>query len=215
MKVQFIHSKSPEAKFSTLESWTRYDAFLYDCDGTLADTMAPHKAAWVAEILSRGVQTQPQTIENLIHELAGMPAVQTVRVMNERYGWDLDPQDLAQKKEERFLREYAHLASPIIPVVEHLRKVAAIPKKIGVVSGGRTRVVRHTLEQLGVLIHVGALVCAEDVKFGKPHPEPFLMAAQALGVEPTRCLVFEDADLGVESATRAGMDWVRVLSPGI
>lgn len=183
-----------------------YDAFLYDCDGTIASTMTPHKAAWVAEIRDRGFDLSP----SLIDELAGMPAVQTVEVMNQRFGWGLHPEEVAKAKEKRFLEGYIHEARSIEVVVEHLKRMAAAGKKIGVVSGGRTKVVRKTLEILGVASEVDVVICAEDVKIGKPHPEPFLMAAERLGVKPSRCLVFEDAEFGIQSATAAGMDWIRV-----
>jgi HAD superfamily hydrolase (TIGR01509 family) len=185
---------------------TDYDAYLYDCDGTIASTMTPHKAAWVEEIKRRGFDLSP----SLIDELAGMPAVQTVEVMNQRFGWGLPPEEVAKSKEKLFLENYIHEARSIEIVVDHLKRMAAAGKKIGVVSGGRTKVVRQTLEILGIANEVDVVICAEDVKIGKPHPEPFLMAAEKLGVTPSRCLVFEDAEFGIRSATSAGMDWIRV-----
>ena len=103
-----------------------------------------------------------------------------------------------------------HLAQPIQEVVDHLKKMASLGKRIAVVSGGRTKVVNETLEILGVRDLVHVVICAEDVKIGKPHPEPFLMAAEKLGVAPAQCLVFEDAEFGIQSAKAAGMDWIRV-----
>jgi HAD superfamily hydrolase (TIGR01509 family) len=187
-----------------------FEAFLFDCDGTLASTMAPHKAAWVEELLRQGVVAEASFIASVIDELAGMPAVQTVRVMNERFGWGLNPEALAASKEQLFLEKYAGQTVGIEPVMSHLRWAHGQGIKIAVVSGGRTRVVRHTLEQLQLSSLVSAWVCAEDVRFGKPHPEPFLMAAEHLGVAPKNCLVFEDASFGIQSARAAGMQWVRV-----
>lgn len=188
------------------EIGTQYEAYLYDCDGTIASTMSPHKAAWVEEIKKRGFDLPP----SLIDELAGMPAVQTVEVMNQRFGWGLDAQEVAKSKERLFLDEYIDQARAIEVVVDHLKRMAALGKKIGVVSGGRTKVVHQTLKILGVSNLVPVVICAEDVKIGKPHPEPFLMAAEKLGVEPARCLVFEDAEFGIRAAEAAGMDWILV-----
>lgn len=191
-----------------LRSRTQYDAFLYDCDGTIAETMTPHKTAWVEEIKNRGFTLSP----SLIDELAGMPAVQTVEVMNQRFGWGLNPHEVAHSKEQLFLAKYIDQAQPIVEMVEHLKWAAALGKKIGVVSGGRTKVVHRTLDILGVSGLVGVVICAEDVKIGKPHPEPFLMAAERLGAQPSRCLVFEDAEFGIQAAKAAKMDWIRVES---
>ena len=185
---------------------TNYEAYLYDCDGTLASTMTPHKAAWVQEIKNHGFDLSP----SLIDELAGMPAIQTVEVMNQRFGWGLDPAHVAKSKEQLFLSQYVHLARPIPLIVDHLKSMAALGKKIAVVSGGRTKVVLQTLQILGVSDLVHVVICAEDVKIGKPHPEPFLLAAEKLGVAPSQCLVFEDAEFGIQSAKAAGMDWIRV-----
>ncbi len=184
-----------------------FSAYLYDCDGTLADTMGPHIEAWVAECQSRGVNLDG----NLITELAGMPAVPTVLEINRRYGSNLDPQEIAQAKENRFFDHYLNRVKPIVAIVENLKNAAKTGKRIAVVSGGRRRVVKETLKILGIADLVEVVICAEDVKNGKPHPEPFLMAAEQLGVKPSECLVFEDADLGIESAERAGMKWARVF----
>jgi HAD superfamily hydrolase (TIGR01509 family) len=184
-----------------------FEAYLYDCDGTIADSMEAHIEAWVQELNAHGVPLDGK----LIHELAGMPATNTVDEINRRYGSKLDPKHIAQAKEDRFYDHFLHRIQPIPEMVEHL-KASAGHVKIGVVSGGRTRIVKHTIELLGIKDLVQALVCAEDVKHGKPHPEPFLLAAAQLNVDPSRCLVFEDADLGIESARRAGMKWVRVVT---
>ncbi len=183
-----------------------FEAYLYDCDGTLADTMEAHIEAWVQELMERGLQIDG----SLIHELAGMPAVQTVEVMNTRFKVSLDPEEVAQAKEERFYQGYLHRIRPIPAVCEDLIRRAKEGKRIAVVSGGRTRIVKKTLEILNLAPWVQVVICAEDVKQGKPHPEPFLLAAKGLGVKPEDCLVFEDADFGFRSASAAGMLYVKV-----
>ena len=185
-----------------------FKAHLYDCDGTLADTMAPHVEAWVEELKSHGVMIEGK----LIYELAGMPATTTVEVINERFGSKLDPKQIAQLKEDRFHREYLNRIKPIPEVVALLKKSYAEGIKIGVVSGGRKRIVEETLKILGIREMVAVVICAEDVNRGKPDPEPFLIAAERLNVDPSDCLVFEDADLGIQSAENAKMKWVRVFT---
>jgi HAD superfamily hydrolase (TIGR01509 family) len=187
-----------------------FQAFLYDCDGTLADSMMPHKEAWVEEIHKHEPDISAETIHALIDELAGMPGTQTIHVLNERFGKKLDAETLAQSKEKSFFEKYIHRVTPIEFVVAHLKAHAKAGKRIAVVSGGRTRVVKTILETLQISSLVEVVICAEDVKYGKPHAEPFLMAAEKLGVDPSRCLVLEDAELGVQSAKAAGMKWIRI-----
>jgi HAD superfamily hydrolase (TIGR01509 family) len=73
--------------------------------------------------------------------------------------------------------------------------------------------VEASLDVLGIRDRFEVLVCAGEYAQGKPHPEPFLKAAEMLGVKPEDCLVFEDADPGIEAAKAAGMQWVKVDSP--
>jgi HAD superfamily hydrolase (TIGR01509 family) len=84
---------------------------------------------------------------------------------------------------------------------------------IAVASGGHRRIVTKTLLCLGILDKFNAVVCAEDYRQGKPHPDPFLTAAARLGVPPEKCLVFEDTNTGIEAARAAGMQWVLVPAP--
>jgi len=191
---------------------TDYQAYLYDCDGTLADTMPLHYQAWVAEMFARGVTLDASKIVDLIHELAGMPAEKVIAELNHRYGTKVDAHLAAEAKEERFVREYLHLVKPILPVFEHLM-ANRDRAKIGVVSGGRKSVVEKTLAVIGVLQYVEVIVASEDVVHGKPAPDPFLLAAQKLNVAPKDCLVFEDGELGIQSAKAAGMDWVKIETP--
>ena len=182
-----------------------YEAFLYDCDGTLADSMVPHIEAWVEAVGRHRVRIPG----SLITELAGMPATKTVEEINRRYGSRLDPEKIAQEKEDLFHDHYLHRVTAIDSVVENL-KANHGKVKIGIVSGGRTRIVHKTLEMLGIANLVDVVICAEDVAHGKPDPEPYLIAAARLGIHPDHCLVFEDGELGIQSAMNAGMDWVRI-----
>jgi HAD superfamily hydrolase (TIGR01509 family) len=70
-----------------------------------------------------------------------------------------------------------------------------------------------TLQAMQILDWFDAVVCAEDYERGKPHPDPFLLAAKLMGVPPTECIVFEDSPTGIEAAKAAGMAWVFVSSP--
>ncbi|MGK6350863.1 HAD family hydrolase [Parapedobacter sp. DT-150] len=182
-----------------------YKAFLYDCDGTLADNMHAHKAAYREAAAQYGILLDTAIID----ELAGWPTVLIAEEINKRYGTDVPPQEFATLKSTIFLDRYVSDTLPIDFVVHHLK--AHIGKvRIGVVSGGSRKTVTRTLTVIGLIDTIEALVCAGDTDRGKPYPDPFLAAAQQLGVAPADCLVFEDGNPGVQGAIAAGMDWVRI-----
>ncbi len=100
----------------------------------------------------------------------------------------------------------------VAEVLEHIEDAhGRVP--FAIVSGGGRESVVRSLEQLGLLDRFETLVCAEDYTRAKPNPEPYLMAAERLGVRPEHCLVFEDTDLGIAAAEAAGMKWVKVPHP--
>lgn len=184
---------------------TGFDAFLYDCDGTLADNMQAHKDAYAKVCAQHGVALDT----DLIDELAGWPTVSVAAEICQRYSVDFDHHDFARRKSETFIKDFMKHTQPVPHVVNHL-KAHAGKIRIGVVSGGRRSTVSQTLAMLGIDHLVETLVCADDTEKGKPYPDPFLLAAKNLGVTPGRCMVFEDGAPGVEAAKAAGMKWVRV-----
>lgn len=183
-----------------------YEAFLYDCDGTLADTMGAHKKTYVDVAANRyGVTFD----SDLIDELAGWPVVDVVTEINKRYTTAMDPVEFAEIRQRLFFEKYIDETKPIEFVVQHLLQHSSI-KRIGVVSGGRREAVEKTLRILGIQDHIAILVCADETPRGKPFPDPFLAAAEQLGVPPNRCLVFEDGDAGETAARNAGMGCIRI-----
>ncbi|MBF8965263.1 HAD family phosphatase [Pontibacter sp. FD36] len=182
-----------------------YQAFLYDCDGTLADNMQAHKDTYVKVAAGQGITIDPAIVD----EFAGLPIPDVVVEINKRYGSSFDPEAFERTKSELFYHEFISETKPVQFVVDHL--VAHAGKvRIGVVSGGSRKMIQKTLEVLQIDHLVEALVCAGDTGKGKPFPDPFLLAAEKLGVAPEHCLVFEDGVPGVQAAEAAGMRWVRV-----
>lgn len=181
-----------------------YQAYLYDCDGTLADNMNTHKDAYAKVAAAYGLDVDT----SIIDELAGWPTVEVVAEMNRRYNTDFDPVAFAAQKSKNFY-ETIDKTKPVEHVMAHL---LSAPKhiRIGVVSGGRRETVEKTLAVLGIRHLVEVLVCAGDTERGKPYPDPFLLAAEKLGVPPESCIVFEDGEAGIQSAIAAGMKWIRV-----
>jgi HAD superfamily hydrolase (TIGR01509 family) len=181
-----------------------YEAFLYDCDGTLADNMMAHKLAYQEVARNYGIDLDL----NIIHETAGWPTVLVAQEISRRYNVPL-PESFAAEKSAVFIDKHIQKTLPVVHVYEHLKKnVGRI--KIGVVSGGSRSTVSITLSVLGLTEPIDVLVCAGETPLGKPHPDPFLKAARDLGVDPTKCLVFEDGDPGTKAAEAAGMKWIRV-----
>ncbi len=181
-----------------------FDAYIFDCDGTLADTMPTHYKAWTTA-LGEHARDFP---EALFYELGGVPTARIVEILNERHGHTLPVHETVEIKEAIFL-EMSHEIAAIEPVVALARKYHGV-KPLAVASGGHRRIVMNTLRALGIADLFQAIVCAEDYQRGKPSPDPFLEAALRLGVAPERCLVFEDTATGIAAATAAGMQSVLV-----
>lgn len=177
---------------------------VFDCDGTIADTMPLHYRAWL-EVLGPDADKFP---EALFYELAGMPTMDIIHLLNERHGCRLDAETTRRRKSEAFLQMLPEVR-PIEPVVQIIREYAGrLP--MAVATSGTRGSCSKTLEALGLLDHFQAIVTADDVAKGKPAPDLFLTAAQRLGVDPPACLAFEDADLGIEAARAAGMEVVDI-----
>lgn len=182
-----------------------FGAFLYDCDGTLADNMGAHKASYRAVASMYGFELD----DAIIDELAGWPILQVAQEIKKRYDVDFDPAVFTQQKNMMYEVSFIQETRPIGFVVEHL-KAHAGKVRIAVVSGGSRASVSRTLRILGISTLVEILVCAGETTRGKPFPDPFLAAAAKLDVAPSRCLVFEDGIPGVQAAEAAGMRWIRV-----
>lgn len=181
-----------------------FAGFIFDCDGTLADTMPLHFRAW-----SRLLQEHDGNFpEELFYSWGGMPSAQIVVELNRMQGLSMPVESAVEQKEAYFV-DLIHEVLPIEPVLEIARKMHG-KAPLAVASGGYRKFVEMTLEAIGVRHLFDAVVCAEDYEHGKPHPDPFLEAARRLGVPPEDCVVFEDSPLGVEAAQRAGMHCVVV-----
>jgi HAD superfamily hydrolase (TIGR01509 family) len=182
---------------------------VFDCDGTIAHTMPLHYQAWVRALGEHGVDFP----DALFYEFGGMPTEVIIATLNERHGYHMPVEETAHRKELLF-EELIPQVTPIEPVVQLIKDYAGkLP--MAVATGGWRRIATKTLTAMGVIDLLQTLVCAEDVTPGKPAPDIFLEAARRIGIDPKQCMAFEDANLGIQSATAAGMlvyD-VRVLPP--
>jgi len=188
-----------------------YDGFIFDCDGTLADSMPLHYRAW-SETLALKLGRPSDFTESLFYRCGGMPPRQIVQRLNQSFGYHLPVEETAHEKEMRFLELLSGI-SPI-PEVIHVLHSLGPGARVAVASGGLTDIVRATLEFIGIKVGpnepVKFLVGSDQVERGKPHPDLFLHTAELLEVEPERCLVFEDAEPGFIAAEAAGMAHIDV-----
>lgn len=174
-------------------------ALIFDLDGTLADTMPVHFQAYKNILQDYGIEFTPE----LFGTLAGVPAVDTIRKLNEQFGTNMVPEEVGHFKEGEY-EKIMHKMKPVEPVVELVKEYhGRLPMAVG--TGGYKRLAWKTLEILGLDKYFEILVSAEDVRHPKPHPETFLKCAELLGVQPEVCQVFEDGDPGIQAATAAGM----------
>jgi beta-phosphoglucomutase family hydrolase len=184
-----------------------FKAYLFDCDGTIVNSMPLHYKAWKRIFTEHGCEFS----ERMHYSLGGMPTEEIVAMLNTQQGLKMIPAEVAQQKEEYYY-EILHQLEPVHEVLEQIEENhGKIP--FAVVSGGTRESVTRSLEALGILDKFDTLVCAGDYQRSKPHPEPFLMAAERLGVAPEDCLVFEDTEIGIKSATAAGMASVKIQQP--
>jgi beta-phosphoglucomutase family hydrolase len=181
-----------------------FHAYLFDCDGTIVDSMPLHYIAWKKALAEWNCVYE----EELFYSWGGKPVRKIIADLNEMQGLNMPVDELAARKEALYHSQLPELKA-IPPVLEQvLAQHGRIP--LAVVSGSRTDSVIGSLTALGLLDKFDTLVCAEDYTHGKPAPDCFLLAAKQLNVEPSTCLVFEDTDLGIQAATAAGMASVRV-----
>ena len=185
----------------------RYAGYIFDCDGTLADSMPVHYTAWAHTVQKYGGQFP----EDLFYTLGGWPSRKIVVHLNELFGTSLDPDTVPEEKEQ-FYVEHISTIQPIPEVAAFAREVATFAK-VSVASGGVLPVVTETLKAIGLKALFPVIVTSEQVKHGKPAPDMFLEAARRIGVTPGDCLVLEDSPAGFEAATAAGMDYGVVARP--
>ncbi len=182
-----------------------FGAYIFDCDGTLADTMPLHYRAWARVAAEHGGSFP----EDLFYRLGGRPTEQIFAILRDQHGLVIDDIPRGAALKERYFLELIHEIAPIEAVVDiAMRSFGRLP--LAVASGGRRSNVLPTLDALQIRHLFDAIVCVEDTARGKPFPDPFLEAARRVGVAAGRCLVFEDSPLGVEAAGAAGMQSVFV-----
>lgn len=186
-----------------------FEAVIFDCDGTLVDSMPAHFDAWCEALATYGAGGVFK--EDVFFAMGGRPTKDIVEDLNSEYDLRLDPDDVALAKREAYLAKLGQIEF-IDEVADFARSLRGI-MPMAVASGGSRYVVEKTLSLMGCSDWFDEVVTADDVENGKPAPDIFLKAAQLMGVAPEKCLVLEDAPPGVIAAQAAGMHVITIPMP--
>lgn len=172
---------------------------IFDCDGTLLDTMPLHWKAWCAICKETGLKFDKESF----FALAGVPGREIIRELANQQGISLDPLEVYAQKRAFFLKGLKSVK--IIPcVVRFVLEARRLGIPTAVASGSSRTQVERALIEAGIRDLFDEIVGNEDYQNAKPHPEAFLTAAERLDVNPQDCWAFEDSDIGIEAIKRAG-----------
>lgn len=182
----------------------RYDGLIFDCDGTLADSMPVHYVAWRDTLARYRIQFS----EDRFYSMGGMASERIVETLSREQVISVDHRHVAMQKETYF-QTLIDQVRPKSSVCDIALKFYG-SKPMAVASGSGRVVVNKQLVALKLDTLFDTVVTSEDTQRHKPDPDVFLEAARRLGVAPRRCVVFEDSPLGFQAARAAGMDRVDV-----
>lgn len=174
-------------------------ALIFDLDGTLSNSLPVHVATWNIVGEKYGFTFDPQ----IVHEMTGRPTIEFARRIISQYKLSVAPEEIVRLKQESFWSS-AHLLEPVEEVISIVKDYhGKIPMAVG--TGASRKSAEVQLEALQLTHFFDAIVSANDVTRHKPEPDTFLKCALLMGVEPASCQVFEDGDLGIVAARKAGM----------
>ncbi len=183
-----------------------FKAYIFDCDGTLVDSMPIHYVCWIESLRRHGATFE--FTEDEFYHFAGVREQDTVVILNDRHGTQVDPDAVAETK--------AGLFSQRIHEVPRIHPVASIAESLhgrapmSVASGSEAPIVHACLRSTDLFHLFETIITPADVIRGKPAPDMFLLAAERMGIAPEDCLVFEDGRSGLEAAKAAGMEAVFI-----
>ncbi|MBC8126560.1 MAG: HAD family phosphatase [Gloeobacteraceae cyanobacterium ES-bin-144] len=186
-----------------------FEAVIFDCDGTLVDSMPAHFEAWCEALALYGAGGVFR--EDVFLAMGGRPTRDIVVELNDEYDLRLDPEAVAFAKREAFLKRLKTIT--LIDEVANFAQGLRGKVPMAIASGGGRMVIEKILHVVAVSDWFDEVVTADDVVEGKPAPDIFLKAAKLLGVMPSKCLVLEDAPAGILAAQRAGMQVIAIPSP--
>jgi len=189
------------------QHYDQFEGYIFDCDGTLAESMYMHFQAWVHALEKH--HTPFEFTWDFFRSMAGMGLHHTIKLVNEKFNTQLDADQLIHDQAV-YCDQHIDLLERNHEIVHFAEWVAQHKRRLSVASGGHRVVVERTLHILKIDHLFPIVVTQDDVTHGKPDPEIFLLAAQKMGIAPQQCLVLEDSLLGIQAAQAAGMSSVLV-----
>lgn len=186
-----------------------FDAYIFDCDGTLVDSMPLHFKTWNLTLKEFKI---PYVFEwEKFISQGGKCLKKTIEDINKLCGTNISAEQFIHQQGLHY-ENAINTMEPVKQVVEFARQKHAEGKPIAVASAGTRYHVELSLKTVNALNIFDTICCREDVKNLKPAPDLFLLAAKLLGVKPENCVVFEDSPLGIQAANAAGMASILVPS---
>lgn len=185
------------------------DLVIFDMDGVLIDSNPFHLRIWKAFLAQHRIAFNPETLGA---QIFGQRDDKALRMF---FGADLADDQAARWSEElehNFREAFRAHAKPLPGVAELIRECQARAIPMAVASSAMKKNVDFVVDALELKSYFQAIVSGDEVSHPKPDPEIYLAAASHLGVEPSRCVAFEDSPIGIEAVVRAGMKCVAIAS---
>ena len=180
------------------------EGLIFDCDGTLVDTMPIHFKAWSITTKKYGLIFP----EDRFYALGGVSPFEVLRILSSEQGMTIDFEAVTREKESLYMQLISEAKE--IPEVMEIVRANYGKKPMAVASGGTSETVVGILNHCSIKQYFDIIVTSEDVENPKPAPDTFLEAARRMNVAPEKCQAYEDADMGMKAILAAGMEAVDV-----
>lgn len=188
-------------QIATAERMSGLRSILFDMDGVIVDSMRQHAECWIRVFNDYGVRLSTEDI----YMREGMSGIGSIIDIFRSKGQDIPSPDEMKRLQERKLELFERLPIAVYPGVDGMLEfLSGKGIVLGLVTGSLRRSVHHVLPE-SVQRRFASIVTVNDIKNGKPHPEPYLKALEEVGFPPEEALVIENAPLGITSAKLAGL----------
>ena len=180
------------------------EGLIFDCDGTLVDTMPIHFKAWSITTEKYGLIFP----EDRFYALGGVSPFEVLRILSSEQDKKIDFEEVTQEKESLYMQLISEANE--IPEVMEIGRSNFKKTPMGVASGGTSETVIGILNHCSIKHYFDVIVTSEDVENPKPAPDTFLEAARRMNIAPEKCRAYEDADMGIKAIIAARMEVVDI-----